>query len=335
MRDAEAQAGLTFAPCQEPEPEMEVALPRKILWSGMPRPTPEPQPQPLMTAPLLSMQPTPIEEDEAETYLNDDAWGMQDKYDGKHIAVRVLDGVGQAFNKKGESSTPTYGPVVIPQTIMDDILATGKDLELDGELIGQRYVVYDILKYGRYDLRDKTYLERHDILSSGSAYRDLNYGRLKFGQTVSVAPLYRGTRAKLVRFNAIKQANGEGVVFKRLDACYTAGKGHDDSRKCKFYATCSCIVGQGRDGKRSVGLTLIARNPDGTESMVSVGNCTIPNKKVDGQLIPIPSVGNIAEIRYLYAHQGGSLFQPTYLGIRDDVDASECLMTQLKYKPED
>jgi hypothetical protein len=38
----------------------------------------------------------------------------------------------------------------------------------------------------------------------------------------------------------------------------------------------------------------------------------------------------------LYAHRESDvLVQPVYLGKRDDVDAAECRVSQLKYKPED
>lgn len=40
------------------------------------------------------------------------------------------------------------------------------------------------------------------------------------------------------------------------------------------------------------------------------------------------------EIRYLYAYKGGSLYQPAFLGERDDIPAEECVLSQLKYKPE-
>jgi bifunctional non-homologous end joining protein LigD len=57
-----------------------------------------------------------------------------------------------------------------------------------------------------------------------------------------------------------------------------------------------------------------------------VGNVTI------GGAIPIPPVGSVIEVRYLYAFKGGSLFQPIYLGERDDLDTEDCKMSQLKYK---
>ncbi|WP_167365759.1 hypothetical protein [Pseudomonas saponiphila] len=43
-------------------------------------------------------------------------------------------------------------------------------------------------------------------------------------------------------------------------------------------------------------------------NLVSVGNCTVPANK------STPAIGSLVEIRYLYAHKGGSLFQPVFQG---------------------
>ena len=40
------------------------------------------------------------------------------------------------------------------------------------------------------------------------------------------------------------------------------------------------------------------------------------------------------EIRYLYAHKGGGLYQPVYLGPREDIEIAHCTTAQLKFKPE-
>jgi bifunctional non-homologous end joining protein LigD len=43
----------------------------------------------------------------------------------------------------------------------------------------------------------------------------------------------------------------------------------------------------------------------------------------------------VVEVRYLYAYRDSlALYQPVYLGPRDDVDAGECLVSQLKFKAE-
>jgi bifunctional non-homologous end joining protein LigD len=60
------------------------------------------------------------------------------------------------------------------------------------------------------------------------------------------------------------------------------------------------------------------------------GNVTIPANH------SIPRVGEVVEVQFLYAHRESDvLVQPVYLGKRDDVDADECRVSQLKYKPED
>jgi len=53
---------------------------------------------------------------------------------------------------------------------------------------------------------------------------------------------------------------------------------------------------------------------------------TIPGKT------PIPAAGSVEEVRFLYAFPGGSLYQPVYLGQRDDIAAEACILGQLKYK---
>ncbi len=43
-------------------------------------------------------------------------------------------------------------------------------------------------------------------------------------------------------------------------------------------------------------------------------------------------MNSVIEVRYLYAYQGGSLYQPTYIGVRDDMRVEDCVISQLKYK---
>lgn len=49
---------------------------------------------------------------------------------------------------------------------------------------------------------------------------------------------------------------------------------------------------------------------------------------------PVPKAGSIAEIRYLYAFPGESLFQSVHLGQREDIGREACTLSQLKYKAE-
>ena len=46
-------------------------------------------------------------------------------------------------------------------------------------------------------------------------------------------------------------------------------------------------------------------------------------------------MGAVVEVRYLYAYRESlCLYQPVYLGPRDDVEPGECLVSQLKFKAE-
>lgn len=253
---------------------------------------------------LLSQQPNPIDEKEVSKYINDNNWGMQPKYDGKHIMVRIEDNQTkyQAFNKKGK-------PIFIPENVMQNLLNLKKNLEIDGELIGDTYITYDLLSYDNKDLKQKTYHERWKILN-------------QLHTKIQVSPLYINKNTKQTHFSQIRNQNGEGVVFKKLDSLYNPLRPNSggDMLKYKFYATASCIVLKQNEGKRSVSLGLIDKE------IINVGNVTIPAN------YDIPSKDDIVEIRYLYAYKGGSLYQPIYQGLRDDINHEECLITQLKYK---
>lgn len=112
-------------------------------------------------------------------------------------------------------------------------------------------------------------------------------------------------------------------MFKRLAAPFSPGRpaSGGDQLKVKFYATLSAIV-DGVNAQRSVRLILM----DEADKGVIVGNVTIPPNK------SVPQAGDVVEVRYLYGFPGGSLFQPVYLGPRDDVDPAECRSSQIKFK---
>ena len=60
----------------------------------------------------------------------------------------------------------------------------------------------------------------------------------------------------------------------------------------------------------------------------------------DGRLLAVGNLqsttdpngtGDVAVVRYLYAFDGGSLYQPQWHGVRTDKSPSECTIDQLKY----
>lgn len=245
---------------------------------------------------------TPIEADAADEYLDHSDWVMQEKYDGKRIILQFKDGVLTAFNRKGI-------PCGVPVDLDKALKAWGEDVTLDGELLGDKYVAFDTLFIHGNSMIDVPYSLRVKALAH---MLDTDYA------PIHVAPVFRGTEKK-DRLAKFRKELAEGVVFKHLDAPYRVGRS-EMALKFKFVATASCIVAKVND-KRSVALDILENR-----SKVGIGNVTIPANH------DIPKAGDIVEVRYLYAYKGGSLFQPVYLGKRDDINADDCVISQLKYK---
>ena len=248
-----------------------------------------------------------IGEEAAEAHLIDTAWCLQEKFDGRRILAAVSGGTAVGSNRKG-----LY--VALPQEI-SDALSLLPDCELDGEMLDNSYVVFDLLKQGEMDWRTRPYQERYEALSAS----------LSVSSTLFVAETAWDVLGKRALYDRIAQAGGEGVVFKKADGQYVAGRPASGGSqvKCKFYVTCTCQVASQND-QRSVRLRLL----DDAGQAVGVGNVTIPPNKA------IPAAGALVEIRYLYAYQGGALYQATYLGERDDLSPGDCVLGQLKYKAE-
>lgn len=253
----------------------------------------------------------PIDESEIESYLLDDSFGAQEKMNGRHQAFSKTAGKVQVSNKKGQ--------VIGHPDALNKAIRVSKDLLIDSEAIGETFYAFDLLKANGEDLRGLGFGDRYKVLTS--IIKDLDQNVIK------LVPLAIGYKEKKALYDKLKAAKKEGIVFKKLNAPHKPGRpaSGGDMLKGKFYGELSARVAPGREGKRSIGLELLDSNGD----WVNMGNCTIPPNK------DIPSVFSIVEIRYLYAHKGGKLYQPTYKEPRDDVNESECLMTQVKYKPEE
>lgn len=251
-------------------------------------------------------------EDEAtlERLLTDDAYAMEVKYDGERRLIEVKGSTATGGNRKGQT-------VALDRAISEHSLMFG-DVVLDGEQIGQIVHVWDILKIGDRDLKDKSVRERKAMLDLMCA----NASVTPSGPIAKVETAY-GTEAKRAMLAKARADNEEGVVLKRLDARYEPGKPGSKATwlKFKFWNSLSAIVGSVND-KRSVTMVLLL---DGG-APITVGNVTIPANHA------IPIEGSVIEVRYLYAYEGGSLFQPTYLGPRADISQEECLASQRSFK---
>ena len=305
--------------------EISGSAPRIILGSGAP--TRSAHVKPAATSPTATPTPTapatpsprvlpqllnPVEEKQLYKLFANPEFVMQPKLDGKRILLHRDYRRVYATNRKGLECG-------IPENLADQVSKFRSAFILDGELVGDQYHVFDILMRDA-DIRDKPYDDRLNELTNliaGTPSRPDN--------CIHLVKTWSSTLEKSTKFIRCRAANEEGVVFKRLSKPYSAGRpaSGGDNLKFKFVETASVRVLGHNPDKRSVRMGVT----DGI-GWEEVGNVTI------GGAIPIPPVGSVIEVRYLYAFKGGSLFQPIYLGERDDLDTDDCKISQLKYKQE-
>ena len=253
---------------------------------------------------LIPQLLNPIDLDELEKYLADDAYLLQAKLDGKRIMAKNINGHVTTSNRNGYECG-------VPQNIIDN-LKIYPDCVLDGELIGSTYHVFDVLEHNGQDLRNAECIDRFKILSQ----------MVKGSGDVKIVQCATDEISKRSLAAALKDE--EGVVLKLKDSPYTPSRPNSGGAqiKCKYVQTVTAKV-LAVNEKRSVAVGLIDDS-----YIVNVGNVTIP------QNFEIPPVNALVEIRYLHAFVGGSLYQPVYLGDRSDEKDEPDELCSLKFKSE-
>jgi len=242
--------------------------------------------------------------------MADNTFYLQPKHDGKRLLLHKQGFELTGINRRGIECG-------FPESIRSAAAALPHSFLLDGEAVGNTFHVFDLLEVEFTNLRAIPYRDRLvkllNLLAGGQQTA------IQWVATIS------GREAKTRFFDHLREDNAEGAVFKRIGAPYSAGRPSSggDQFKYKFVETASVIV-SAINAKRSVQMAVWEN-----AQLVPCGNVTIPADQ------PIPQVGDLIETRYLYAMPGsGSLFQPVYLGVRDDITGAECTRDQLKFRRE-
>ena len=249
----------------------------------------------------------PIEEKQAEHLLTNPDYWMQEKMDGRRLLIRKEGDTITGINRLGFITS-------VPEMIARSASQYKGNFILDGEAVGETLHVFDLLTISGEDMRKLRFAVRYmrlrDLLNA------FYHPHIKIVDTYC-SPEMAGMCSQF------KGEGKEGVVFKHIDAPYIPGKPNAGGTqlKYKFYETASFIVAKVND-KRSVSLILFEG-----DKVRPAGNVTIPPNH------DIPSPGTVVDCRYLYAFkESGSIYQPVYLGPREDILSAECTTTQLKYK---
>jgi bifunctional non-homologous end joining protein LigD len=251
----------------------------------------------------------PVDVGEVEELLNSTTFCLQQKFDGRRLMIRKQGDVITGINRRG-----LY--VAIAHPIHQACEHIRCDFLIDGEAVGDIFHAFDLLEVKGTDIRKRRYIDRL------AALMNLLPPLLKSLRWVRTTSTPRHKPAAL---EAIRKSGGEGVVFKDMDAPFAPGRPASGGPQLKFkFVESATFLVSAHNSKRSVGLSLF----DG-EELVGAGNVTIPPNH------SVPKKGSVVEVRYLYAfRESGVIYQPVYLGIREDIVSSDCVVEQLKYKSE-
>lgn len=239
--------------------------------------------------------------DKVDEYIANPDYGTQFKYDGERTLVSLRRSVIQATNRKGEVRPLTAGA----ESELKGLLAKPdfsdeRETTLDGELMGDVYVAYDLIMLRDNDMRSYSFEERYSALE---ALLEEHQGLL--------APVAWTLEQKKAMREQAAAEDREGLMHRRLSATYTSGRS-SAVLKDKLWATCTCRVLTANQ-QRSIQLAIL--DDDGTEGFV--GNVTVPAN------MEVPEPDDLVEVRYLYVGNGGSLYQPVLLRVRTDIDVAD------------
>ena len=221
--------------------------------------------------PLATKAPAPQLAKLVATPPTGQGWLHELKWDGYRLLATIRDGEVRLWSRNGLDWSER-----VPE-VRDALSALGlRDALLDGELVagsgsredfnrlqavlsgerqGQlRCVLFDLLHLDGIDLADVALIERKGLLE-----------RLLERPPANLAYSSHGIGDAQAAFDAAVEAGFEGIVSKRIDATYHAGRG-DDWRKCKAQASAEyAVIGYTPPkGSRSGIGALLLTTPDAT-----------------------------------------------------------------------
>lgn len=256
----------------------------------------------------------PIEADAARA-LGMTGWWVQEKHDGERRGVLVQNGNVAFANRRG-LRVGSAGEV---SEVISALAMKVPNCTLDAEDLGAHLVIFDVISWPNmpedapFKLRIAAMEELRNMLL------DLGvYDRVSVDMPIPIAEFFSKGHDERLRAEM-----AEGFVLRHERSVYTPGRPNagGDVLKVKFWEDATCRVTRGRGDRRSVGLQMLSAG-----AWVDVGNVTVPENQ------DVPQEGTLVDVRYLYAYPGGSLFQPTFLGVRGDLSEEDCTVDRLKYK---
>lgn len=243
-----------------------------------------------------------------EDLLEDNNYIMQPKYDGIRIIVEVWDGEIDGIYNRDEQITEKVKEKHLAHL---RLLPYGRWL-FDGEWVGKKYVIFDILEWPQGSVSSLRYSQRLDLL------REL-FEKMPWEDTNLIrVPVIAGA-AKRTRLAALEEEKYEGAIFRHVDAAYQYSR----SKFCikyKFIKDIDCVViDKNVDGKSNYELGLWDQ-----DVLKSVGRVSALGGDKGAA-----KIGDVVKVQCLYA-VSDRLVQPTKPRVRTDKKPEECTWDQLE-----
>lgn len=250
---------------------------------------------------------------------------MQIKHDGERRIVSIEEGIITGSNRRA-LKVGMHPRVVL--TLQDLAHKLCTDLVLDCEDMGASLVIFDVLEFGRKDLRDEAFEYRTQFLKAVSGQIAEMY--MEDILICDIPTIHSNQVTIELTVNHARTNGEEGVVLRDLRAQYSIGRPNSGGPclKLKNWNSASFVVESIHPTKRSIGLGLWKEGSSRQkhDHIEKLGNCTVPTN------YPIPGLYEVVEIKYLYAYPGGSIYQPQYKGMRSDLTTDAAILSQLRYK---
>lgn len=266
---------------------------------------------------------TPLEHVHVKQYVQSDEWWAEQKLDGQRFLVLVAEEEISAFNRNGVEMT-------LPDQIAADFVSfkTADTMwHFDGELVDGEYHIFDVLWAGDTcdgGMTDKPLEQRRNRLEKIFSFWEPDHCHLvRCAKTET-------EKADLI--TKLERECSEGAVLKKRTATYNVhGKRVKTWLKLKFVQCADVVVMElERDGKpQAVTIGMYADHliyrQEAELKLEEVAGCKVPaNIELE--------VGDVLEVRYLYATPDRKLTQPVFVRRRTDKQPKECTMSgQLKY----
>lgn len=242
-------------------------------------------------------------------------WALELKVDGERLAATTAAGpVG--YNRDGRiTKVPT--PILRALSALD-----GYDLTLDGERVGDTWVVFDLPEFAGVVEQATPWCDRRAALEALFAIWDPDPA------AVRLMPVALTIDEKAAMISRTLAGRGEGLMAKRVDSPYKEYKGGPRGGawlKIKKQHTVDCVVDWVSDpttgtGRWNMGLQVYR---DG--ELVDVGE--VGRLTGDGMNA---EPGSVVEVRVLYTTENGRLYQPTMPKLRHDKRPEECTWDQME-----